>query len=200
MVGQGGVFGRIVTITTRTYAQPAGAMAARFPADAWQINRLLPTPCRPQWAVLTREALWCGYLGDERTIGYYRGALAEHGPVEVVGRTVEEDLRHRGELWAAAGAEGSFRASVPPVKVLEFARSAGLTNWAADAAFGIVLGITQASKHEAIRAAARSVAGSVYFLEGGRTHAELDEASRALLHRLKAALDPDAKLEPLPQP
>jgi hypothetical protein len=200
MVGQAGVFGRIVTITTRTYARPAGAMAARFPADVWQVNRLLPTPCRPQWAVLTHDALWCGYLGDERTIGYYRGALAEHGPVELLQRTVEEDGRHRAELWSAAGMDGSFRASVPPAKLLEFSQKAGLVDWAADASFGIVVGITNASKHEAIRAAARAVGGSVYFVEGGRTHVELDEAGRTLLRRLKNAFDPDGKLEPLPQP
>ena len=126
--------------------------------------------------------------------------LADHGPVEVLERTVEEDARHRAELWGAAGVDGSFRASVPPVQVLEFTRSAGLVDWAADAAFGIVVGITQASKYQVIRAAARSVGGSVYFVEAGRTHAELDEACRALLHRLKNAFDPDAKLEPLPQP
>jgi FAD/FMN-containing dehydrogenase len=200
MVGQAGVFGRIVTITTRTYAQPAGAMVARFPSDAWQINRLLPTPCRPQWAVLTHDALWCGYLGDERTIGYYRGDLPAHGPIEVLQRTVEEDVRHRGELWRAAGLDQSFRASVPPAKLLEFSQKAGLLDWAADAAFGIVVGITNASKHEAIRAAARAVAGSVYFVEGGRTHADLDEPARALLQQLKHAFDPDGKLEPLPQP
>jgi FAD/FMN-containing dehydrogenase len=200
MVGQAGVFGRIVTITTRTYARPAGAMAARFPADVSQVNRLLPTPCRPQWAVLTHEALWCGYLGDERTIAYYRGALAEHGPVEVVERSVEEDVQHRAELWGAAGVDRSLRASVPPVKLPEFSQKAGLSDWAADAAFGIVVGITQASKYEQISAAAQAVGGSVYFIEGGRTHADLDDAGRALLRRLKNAFDPDGKLEPLPQP
>src|SRR3954447_10138069 len=119
MVGQGGVFGRIVTITTRTYRRPAGAIVARFPADVWVVNRLLPTPCRPQWVGLTRDATWCGYLGDERTLAYYRGALAAHGPAEIVERSLADDVRHRAELWRTAGAEGSFRASVPPTKVLE---------------------------------------------------------------------------------
>ena len=199
MVGQGGVFGRIVTITTRTHLRPAAALLARFAPDVWQINRLLPTPCRPQWAAITANATWCGYLGDERTIAYYREAIGEHRPVEVVGRSLEEDVAHRAKLWGAAGSDGSYRASVPPLKVLEFAREADLSDWAADAAFGIVVGITQTARHEAVRAAARSAGGSVYFVEGGRTHAELDQASQALLQRLKAAFDPDHKLEPLPQ-
>jgi hypothetical protein len=200
MVGQGGVFGRIVTITTRTYLRPAGALLARFAPDVWQINRLLPTPCRPQWVALSADATWCGYLGDERTIAYYREALPSHQPLEIVGRTVDEDIRHRGELWRAAGSEGSFRASVPPVKVLEFVKAAGLAGWSADVAFGIVVGMTEKSRNAAIVAAARAVGGSVYFVEGGRTGVEMDEASRALLRRLKAAFDPDQKLEPLPQP
>jgi glycolate oxidase FAD binding subunit len=199
MVGQGGAFGRIVTITTRTHLRPMGAMLARFAPDVWQINRLLPTPCRPQWAAITADAMWCGYLGDERTTGYYQDAIGEHRPVEVVGSTVEEDVQHRATLWRAAGVEGSYRASVPPVKVLECAREAKLADWAADAAFGIVVGRTERSRHEAIVAAARAVGGSVYFVEGGRLQVVLDEASRALLRRLKDAFDPDQKLEPLPQ-
>lgn len=200
MVGQGGAFGRIVTITTRTHLRPTGALLARFAPDVWQINRLLPTPCRPQWATLTADAMWCGYLGDERTIGYYQNAIGEHQPVEATGRTVEEDIQHRAKLWRAAGVEGSYRASVPPVKVLEFAATAGLKDWAADAAFGIVLGMTENARREVIVAAARGVGGSVYFVDGGRTRVELDDASQTLLRRLKAAFDPDQKLEPLPQP
>jgi hypothetical protein len=200
MVGQNGVFGRLVTITTRTYRLPTGAILARFaPPDARQINRLLPTPCRPQWAVLTGEAMWCGYVGDERTIDYYRGALAEHQPAEVVARSVEADIAHRAELWRSAGADGAFRASVPPMNVLEFATAAGLTDWTADAAFGIVIGITDAARRDAIRAAARAVGGGVYFVEGGRTRVALDPGRRALLRRLKTAFDPDGKLEPLPE-
>jgi FAD/FMN-containing dehydrogenase len=199
MVGQGGVFGRIVTITTRTHLRPTGALLARFEPDVWQINRLLPTPCRPQWAGLTADAMWCGFLGDERTTAYYRGALGEHRPLEVVGSTIEEDMQHRAKVWRAAGAEGSYRASVPPVKVFEFARAAGLVDWAADAAFGIVVGMTENARHEAIVAAARDVGGSVYFVGSGRLQVELGEASCALLGRLKAAFDPDQKLEPLPQ-
>jgi len=57
MVGQAGIFGRLVTITTRTYRRPEGSIVARFPADVWLVNRLLPTPCRPQWIALTRTAL-----------------------------------------------------------------------------------------------------------------------------------------------
>src|SRR3954462_3205112 len=65
MVGQGGVFGRIMTITTRTYKRPTGALLATFAPDPKLINQIIPAPTRPQWAILTPENLLCGYLGDE---------------------------------------------------------------------------------------------------------------------------------------
>jgi FAD/FMN-containing dehydrogenase len=200
MVGQAGIFGRLVTVTTRTYRRPVGAILARFPADVAWVNRLLPTPCRPQWMALTRDVAWCGYLGDERTLAYYRGALPGHGPTEVIERSVDADVGHRGELWHAAGVEGSFRAAVPPTKVLEFAAAAGLADWSADAAFGIVIGLAEADRRHAIESAARAVGGNVYFIENGRTIVRMDEGQRALMRRLKAAFDPDGTLEPLPEP
>jgi hypothetical protein len=197
MVGQAGVFGRLVTVTTRTYRRPAGAILARFAPDPWVVNRLLPTPCRPQWIALTPQATWCGYLGDERTLAYYRGALAEHGPVEVTERSVDEDVAHRADLWRVVGTEGAFRASVPPTRVLEFAAATGLNDWTADAAFGIVIGLAGAQR-AAIESAARGLGGSVYFIENGRPAGRWDEGVRTLLGRLKAAFDPEGKLEPLP--
>jgi hypothetical protein len=193
-VGQGGVFGQIVTITTRTYLRPTSALLARFAPDAAQINRLLPTPCRPQWAALTADATWCGYLGDERTIAYYRDALPSYRPLEIVARTVEEDIQHRAKLWRAAGVEGSFRASVPPVKVLEFAEAAVLKDWSADAAFGVVVGMAEKARREAIATAARDVGGSVFFVEQGKVQMEMDRGVLALLGRLKVAFDPDGNL------
>jgi hypothetical protein len=199
MVGQRGAFGRLVTMTSRTYLRPTGAIVARFAADPWMVNRLLPTPCRPQWATMTAEALWCGYLGDERTLAYYRKAMPERAPAEIIERTLDDDISHRGRLWQAAGVERSFRASVPPVKILEFAKAAALTDWSADAAFGIVIGIAEPQRHGEIESAARSLGGSVYFFgQGGRVHVAMDPARRALLERLKHAFDPDGKLAALP--
>jgi hypothetical protein len=198
MVGQGGAFGRLVTITSRTYRRPAGAVLARFSPDPWWVNVLLPTACRPQWAMMKADALWCGYLGDERTLEFYRGALAEFGPGEITARSLEEDVDHRTSAWTDWGNDGSFRASVPPISVMEFVSAAGLDRWAADAAFGIVIGVAD-GRREAIEAAARAVGGGVYFVEGGRVSVRLEGGRRELLRRLKGAFDPDGKLEPLPE-
>jgi FAD/FMN-containing dehydrogenase len=201
MVGQAGAFGRPVAITTRTYRRPEGAVVARFPAgDVGRINRLLPTPCRPQWAAMTRDAMWCGYLGDDRTLAYYESALPAHGPVELSRRSLEEDAGHRGELWRAAGADdGAFRAAVPPTKVVEFADAAGLRDWTADAAFGVVVGPAPADDtvRDRIRAAARAAGGGVFFVAGGRPVGEHGPAVAALLGRLKTALDPEGRLASL---
>src|SRR5688500_3540439 len=43
MVGQRGVFGKLVTITTRLYKRPAGAILATFEPNPRLIGRLLPT-------------------------------------------------------------------------------------------------------------------------------------------------------------
>src|SRR5258705_3446708 len=64
MVGQRGIFGRLVTVTTRTYRKPSGSVLARFEPDVRTILRMIPTPSRPQWAILNAAGLWCGYLGD----------------------------------------------------------------------------------------------------------------------------------------
>jgi hypothetical protein len=197
MVGQGGVFGRLVTITTRTYRRPAGSVVARFGAEAGRIHELLPTACRPQWAVLTGDALWCGYLGDERTMAFYREQLGAFGPEELTSCSIEEEIGRRFELWRYWGADGSFRASVPPARVREFTRGAGLGAWSADAAFGIVTGLAEGRDREIV-AATRGVSGSVYFFAGGRVRAALDAGRRAMLERLKAAFDLAGKLEPLP--
>src|SRR5438132_12449773 len=50
MVGQRGVFGRLLTLTTRTYKRPEGAILAAFPPRPKLMNRLIPSPARPQWA------------------------------------------------------------------------------------------------------------------------------------------------------
>src|SRR5215213_323741 len=57
MVGQRGVFGKLVTITTRVYKRPAGAVLATFPPEPKLVHLLLPSPQRPQWTLLTPDAL-----------------------------------------------------------------------------------------------------------------------------------------------
>jgi hypothetical protein len=163
MVGSAGVFGKIVTLTVRTYRRPAGVLVARHRADVVILNRLMTTPLRPQWAILTKDALLCGYLGDERTVEYFRSALGQSEPLTVEERSVEEDMAVRGELWQARGML-TYRAAVPPMHFGDFVGKAG-GEWVADAAFGIVLGSdVQADRIAPIREAAESVGGSVRFL------------------------------------
>jgi FAD/FMN-containing dehydrogenase len=196
MVGQRGVFGRPGTITSRTYRRPGAALLATFPADESRMRRLMPSACRPQWAVLTAEALLCGYLSDERTVEYYERAVAEHRPTNVTRRSVEEDVAHRRRLWQVEGSV--FRASVPPAKVMQFVREASLTDWAADAAFGDIAGPRVEGSEGTLFAAAKSVGGKVWFTEtDGVPVYNATPAEQALLRRLKAMFDPDAKLAPL---
>jgi glycolate oxidase FAD binding subunit len=193
MVGQRGIFGRLVTVTVRTWRRPAGALLATFAPDAGLVNHLLPTVARPQWAMLTPETLLCGYLGDERTLDYYESALPQWNPRSIERRTLEADIAQRRRMWR----QRAFRAAVPPAKLHEFLIAARLNDWVADAAFGVVLGDGDPA---AVRAAARAHRGNVTIDDpaGGFDFDDLPDAQRALLERLKRAFDPDGRLEPLP--
>jgi FAD/FMN-containing dehydrogenase len=194
MVGQRGIFGRLVTLTTRTYRRPTEAVLARFPAEVTFVNTLMPSPLRPQWCLLTPDSLFCGYLGDERTVEFYRRGLPQRKLMELRRRPMEEDISHRVSLWSGAA---NYRAAVAPAKIPDFIERAGVQKWAADAAFGIVK-IFQAADFAKLKEAAQAVGGKVF---GESPRLQLDrvynEAERALLVRLKQAFDPDGKLEPL---
>jgi hypothetical protein len=158
---------------------------------------LLPSTARPQWALLTGDALLCGYVGDERTIEFYENALRiEHRPRGgVERRTLEQDIEHRRSLW-----RGDFRVSVPPAKVSDFVAVAKPGKWVADAAFGIVVG--SGGDDTQIRSAAQALGGAATFhRRDGANDALFDvpsAAQRELLERLKQAFDPDNRLAPLP--
>ena len=194
MVGQRGIFGRLVTLTTRTYRRPAEALLARFPANVGFVNTLMPSPLRPQWCLLTPDSLFAGYLGDERTVEFYRRGLPQRKLMELRRRPVEEDVADRMKLWSEPAI---YRAAVAPGKVPQFIERAGIQRWAADAAFGVVK-IFQAADFAKLRQAAEAVGGKV-FAEAQRLQLDgvYNEAERALLMRLKQAFDPDGKLDPL---
>ena len=211
MVGQRGVFGRIVTLTTRTYLRPAGAVLARHRPDHAILSRLLPTPLRPQWAALTADELLCGYLADETTLDWYESNARASEPVSVQRRSLEADAEHRASLWNVATRENSFRASVPPAKVRTFVEKARLDRWSADAAFGIVVGpLASPESATLLRVAARAVSGNVTLTLSGRSEGPHDPAplpyiestnpvERRIIERLKTCFDPGNTLSPLPR-
>ena len=200
MVGQRGVFGRVLTLTTRTYRRPTAALLARFPSRQPIINALLPTDHRPQWALLTKDALYCGYLGDERFVTFQEARLAGVGARDVVRRSMRDDVEHRAGLWCCYN-EPALRAGVPPARIDEFVALAKLGDWVADPAFGIVLSspTSSASVDDVSRAAGR-VGGTltVTYPRQSRFEVSTTDAERRMIERLKGAFDPEDKLAPLP--
>ena len=201
MVGGFGVFGRLVTITTRTYAKPDGALLARHDAadGAVKIAGLLPTPLRPQWAILTHDALFCGYLGDERTLAWYEANVAATGPVELSRRTLQEDIDHRAALWNAPAGDGiPFRASVPPASLVKGVVL--MPTWSADPAFGIIVGSLRGEGDRArLETFAEVDRGRVRYGDSASSlEVSTNPAERQIIERLKAAFDPDNRLQPLP--
>ena len=188
MIGQYAVFGEPITITARTFRRPDGALLARFSPQIQTLNRLLPTNQRPQWAILTADALNCGYLGNQKTLDYWRSSLQETSlqppPQEIIDRSLQQDIDHRADLFSGPAAD-RFRASVPPNRITEFVERCRPTSWAADAAFGIVVGSARASEaDQAARACGGVVCGSA-------------ANNSELLRRLKHAMDPNGNLQPL---
>lgn len=186
MVGQRGVFGRIVTLTTRTYRTPAGAVHARFAADPAVVGRLL-VACRPQWCLMRRGEVVCGYHGDETTLAYYERAVAGFSPTSVRPATLAEDEALRTAWWVMRGEW--TQVSVGPGRLTGLVKS--LNDWVADPVFGIVrvLGGVPADLLQEHRATA-------YRSDGAST--AMSSGERAILERLKRAFDAESQLAPLP--
>jgi glycolate oxidase FAD binding subunit len=208
MIGQGGVFGEVVTVTTRTYRRPGGALLVRMDADVGTLPKVMSTAIRPHWAVLSGDWLYFGYLGDEAALDFYQRSVGNLSPLEAVRRTVAQDIAHRASLWQCLPGQHPqapyfYRASVPPVRVLEFVRRAKSSWWAADAAFGIVLGVCDAHAEIAtVRSAAAAVGGTALIRstsDGRIVESGADAVQQKLLARLKNAFDPENSLAPLPQ-
>ena len=200
MVGQFGVFGKIVTVTTRTYKRPTHALLATFEPEVSKLNSLLPTTCRPQWALMNPYSLLCGYLGDEQTIGFYESNLPSCGAKQTARETIDEDIAERERLWTPLRAGPHFRASAPPSKISDFVKTASLENWVADAAFGIIIGSCDLNDAPRLQGAADGVGGSVTIFDasGKPQNFSPDPIVQNTLRRLKYAFDPDGRLEKLP--
>ncbi len=177
MVGQRGIFGKIVTITARTYRRPVGALLAEFEPHSQIVNQILPTSLRPQWAIRTADAVACGYLGNAAELDFWQAKLSDWTPRprRVVRRGVDEDAAHRAELWRWPDQSRS-RIAVPPQRIGDFVAEHRLENWCADAAFGIIIASDQSPAPPPLPPA----------------------TTMDLLGRLKHAFDPDDKLSPLP--
>ncbi len=185
MVGQRGAFGEIVSLTTRTYRMPAGTIVATYTPDLRVVHELIPSPLRPHWMLLKADALLCGYLGDDRTLDFYQKALAGADTLDVVRRTVEEDIEQRARLWRSR--VGGFRAAVPPARILEFIEACRPGDWVADPVFGIVLG----SDASEVKAAAEAVGGTAYVIDAGGVSADWQpsDVEQRLVQRLRSAFN-----------
>jgi hypothetical protein len=193
MVGQRGVFGKLVTITTRTWRRPAAALLARFAPSDRTLGELMPTPARPHWAVLNANALLCGYLGDDKAIEFYQSILPKHGPQELTRRETPEDMADRARLWKMPAGRIA-RASVPPTRILEYVKMAGLSDWVADAGFGIVL--SPAAGESRLRSTVNEAGGSIFFhdADGGSFDIPANPIERKMIETIKNAFDPNGTL------
>ena len=184
MVGQQGMFGDVVTITARTYRRPVGALLLEREPDVRHVRELLTTPLRPQWAILTSDRLRMGYLGDEAALAFWSSKVNGER------RSLERDTEDRLNLFSRPYDHGlTFRASVPPARLRDFARTASANSWAADAAFGIVRGCCDETALPALRDAAAAIGGKLWRESGESIDAVTagNPVQKQLLCRLREA-------------
>ena len=203
MVGGHGVFGRLVTVTTRTYRRPDAALLVRYGPKEVNVGALLSSPLRPQWALLTTVGLHTGYLGDERTIDWYEANVPSTGPADVRRWDVQQDVERRANEWSTYDrpqhGKFPFRAAVPPARLKEFWDGLGHISRVAEVAFGIVIGAPlHDGDAQTVRDAAAAVGGTVRFGSGATLDVSTNPAERQIIERLKTAFDPDNRLPPLP--
>ena len=180
MVGQRGQLGKIQNITARTYQLPVGSLLLTMPCSPIAVRQFITGSVRAQWLIQTFDKLYAGLLGDQSTLDYFAREAGGFVGVESSRISLAKDTQFRAELFqwpGRTGRTGSFRASVPPMKILEFVQTAGIgsenqiSHWAADPAFGIVVGYSD--DHEKLRAAAKDVGGSLSELTPDYRHIKL---------------------------
>ena len=187
MVGQQGMLGKIVTITTRTYKRPDARLAAAFKPDLRVLDELqtnlLSTAMGRAEHGRTRVRI-CRRCGDDRL---HRAGFAEvqTSPYRSGTRlTTLASLSHNctrpGSLSAL-----QYRRIVFPA----FVQTVGIQHWVADAAFGIVRGCCDEPALLTLRHAATSCGGTLWLEQ----HEDLNrinipDVQRAIVGRLTAAM------------
>lgn len=198
IVGSHGIFGTPVTLTTRTWKRPTAALRVVLPPGGRRFATLMPSPLRPHWAVLTPRELVLGYHGDERAIELIGRQVSRLEPARIEPGSIESDTEARAALWPV---DSSWRASVPPTAIEQFASVARLTDWSADPAFGILVGRADSNfDKDALHRAAGEVGGSAVVLDAADRPDAIacDPGTHALLVRLKRVFDPNLRLTALP--
>lgn len=189
MVGQHGLFGKLITLTVRTYKRPAGALLGELEFSAERFRQLLTTPCRPQWALARNGKLFCGYVGDEPTLHFYHQMAEQYGVREVKRHSIEQDTEFRQRHWLGGRPPTLFRASVPPARALDLLTSLNDPLASADPAFGIVVGSCNREQFVSIDRIVQDVRGTVTYDDAAQIRAGLDQSgtSANLLQRLQTA-------------
>lgn len=206
MVGQGEVFGKLVAVVTRAYRKPSKGILARFHPEGKLVPNLVTMAARPTWTLLNREELIASYLVDDADADFYLQEVKGLDARSVSTLSLAEEIAFRQSQWRVLGPWGDapwvFRASVPPSRIHDFLGAAGVEQWIADPAFGIVLGGTDERLAPAIRGAALAMGGSAVFRslpEGALMEITANESEKLLLEKIKRAFDPENKMAALPR-
>jgi hypothetical protein len=140
----------------------------------------------------TAGGIYCGYLGDERTLDFYQSCLADYGAAKLQRQSLEQDIEFRNRHWLGNRKPTVFRASVPPARVLQFMSMISDATSAADPTFGIVVGsIASSSESESLDGVAAQFGGTVVYDDPDKIRSLFGAGGdqRRLLERLQSAFN-----------
>lgn len=197
LVGSFGCFGTPITITTRTYRRPSGALAVETRPGQTRVNPLLTSPLKPHGTIRTRSSDRLIYFGDEPALAFYRRELPRlDGTIRQL--DLDAEARERSEAWRWATRPHSFRVAVPPARIDEFLAALPHDDWSADIAFGVIVGRCQ--DESMIRSSAKETGGTSVCFDENHHPVPVATSREQLnvLRELKRRLDPDGVLPALP--
>lgn len=127
----------VLAVECRLAARPEAAMAVRVHPDV-VVTDVRP---RPQWVVMTRSALWLGYLGSEAEVGEAQAAFDQVSKAVVLRQSPLEDAAMRRRLWVVPEVRGAraARIHVPPEMFRAAILRAKIFEWVADPMHGTLL-------------------------------------------------------------
>lgn len=195
-VGSFGCFGTPLTLTTRTYKRPAGAIHVNVDLDSINITELLVTDLRPSYVLVWTGGTLLGYVGDSTALNFYQPRLEAKFKGQVARESIEADIELRERYWSR---HHSLRISLPPAKWKAFVAAAKLHDFAADPVHGVIVSSDDIDPKSILSLAAQFDASVTAFdSAGGVIASNLRDGEREIALRIKARFDPEGKLPALP--
>ncbi len=158
VVGSGA---EVLSVVCRLAVRPEEAMAVRVHPDL-PLADIAP---RPQWVVLTRSALWLGYVGTGAEVDRAHQIFSQVPRAVVARHSTRDDAAMRARLWTVPQIDDpsacGLRIHVAPEMFRALVLRAKVFEWVADPWHGTVLVGVPAGRVEAVKRIVEDFGGRV---------------------------------------